>query len=158
MPLLRSQNTDEGAADHGQEDESSLMKITTSRDPSAKARRLGKVLASFLSLPYINRGKLSLSGEEPWLVVVEDHGNPTGLIKRTAIGEELLAFTLSSDPEAKQFKRLMPTVKGSAKETGRVASFFELMQSAEPTKRFINVAPEYIDFINEGEIILRLKT
>ncbi|MGA9098057.1 MAG: hypothetical protein WB392_03910, partial [Methanotrichaceae archaeon] len=75
------------------------MKVTTSRDPSAKARRLGKTVARFLSIPYINRGKLNLSDEEQWLVVVEDHGNPTGLIKRTAMGEELLTFKLSSDPE-----------------------------------------------------------
>lgn len=133
------------------------MKVTTSRDPSAKARRLGKVVASFISLPYINRGKLSLSGEEPWLVVVEDHGNPTGLVKRTAMGEELLAFKLLFDPETKRFKKEMPTVTGSEKEARRIASFFELEQSAEPMGRFISVEPEHIDFMNEGKIVLRLK-
>ncbi len=134
------------------------MKVTTSRDPSAKARRLGKFIASFLSLPYVNRGKLSLSSEELWLVVVEDHGNPTGLIKRKPMGEELLAFKLASDPETKRFKKQTPTVAGSSNEAKRVASFFELMQSAEPMGRFIEVGPEHIDFINEGEIVLRLKT
>lgn len=134
------------------------MKVTTSRDPSAKARRLGKFIAGFLSLPYINRGKLNLSGDEPWLVVVEDHGNPSGLIKRTASGEELLAFTLSSNPETKRFKKQMPTVAGIANEAKRVASFFELKQLAEPMGRFIDVEPEHIDFINEGEVILRLRT
>jgi len=133
------------------------MKVTTSRDPSAKARRLGKTVARFLSIPYINRGKLSLSDDEEWLVVVEDHGNPTGLIKRTAMGEELLAFKLSSDPETRRFKKLVPSVTGLAEEANSIASFFELKWSAEPTRRFINVSPEQIDFINEGEIVLRLK-
>ncbi len=135
------------------------MKVTTSRDPSAKSRRLGKILARFLSIPYINRGKLSLDDdEEPWLVVVEDHGNPTGLVKRTAMGEELLAFKLSSDPETRQFKKLIPSVTGLAEDASPIASFFELKWSPEPTRRFINVAPGHVDFINEGEIILRLKT
>ena len=134
------------------------MKVTTSRDPSAKARRLGKLIAGFLSIPYINRGKLSLSGDEPWLVIVEDHGNPTGLVKRTASGEELLAFTLSSDPETKRFRKQMPTVKCSGNEANRVASFFELRQSPEAVGRLIDVGSEHIDFVDEGEVILRLKT
>ncbi len=133
------------------------MKVTTSRDPSAKARRLGKFIAGFLSLPYINRGKLSLSGDEPWLIVVEDHGNPSGLIKRTGLGEELLAFKLSSDPVAKRFKKQIPIVTGSANEARSAASFFELKQSLEPAGRFIKAETEHIDFINEGEVILRLK-
>ena len=132
--------------------------VTTSRDPSRKARRLGKVIASFLSIPYINRGKLGLSDEEHWLVVVEDHGNPTGLVKRTAMGEDLLAFKLSSDPETKQFKKLVPSVTGSAEDGSRIARFFELELSTDPSRRFINVSPGQIDFINEGEVILRLKT
>jgi len=132
--------------------------VTTSRDPSRKARRLGKVIASFLSIPYINRGKLGLSDEEHWLVVVENHGNPTGLVKRTAMGEELLAFKLSSDPETKQFKKLIPSVTGSAEDSSRIASFFELGFSMDPSRRFISVAPGRIDFINEGEVVLRLKT
>ena len=132
--------------------------VTTSRDPSAKARRLGKVIAGFLAIPYINRGKQSLSDEEQWIVVVEDHGNPIGLAKRTAMVEELLTFRHSSDPEAKQFKKLIPSVTGSADDASRIARFFELEVSAEPTKRFINVSPGRIDFINEGEVVFRLKT
>jgi len=134
------------------------MKVTTSRDPSAKARRLGKIIARFLSIPYVNRGKLGLSDDEPWLVIVEDHGNPTGLIKRTAMGEELLAFTLLSDPLPRQFKELMPSVAGIKKDANPIAKFFELEFSTEPTRRFINIEPGRIDFINEGEVILRLKT
>ena len=133
------------------------MKVTTSRDPSAKARRLGKIVARFLSIPYINRGKLGLNDDEPWLVVVEDHGNPTGLVKRTAMGEELLAFTLLSDPQPRQFKKLMPSVTGIEKDANPIARFFELEFSTEPARRSINVSPGQIDFINEGEIILRLK-
>jgi len=160
MPLLRSQNIDEGAADYCQEDESCLrpMKVTTSRDPSAKARRLGKTIAGFLSIPYVNRGKLSLNDDESWLVVVEDHGNPTGLVKRTATGEELLTFKLSSEPAAKKFKKLMPSVTGKKERADRIAGFFELALSTEPSDRFISVASGQIDFINGGEIILRLKT
>ncbi|MFZ2535265.1 hypothetical protein [Methanothrix sp.] len=74
------------------------MLVTTSRDPSPKARRFGRALAEFLSVPYLNRGKHSSGGEETWLVVVEDHGNTRGIVKRSIAGEELLAFRLLGEP------------------------------------------------------------
>ena len=80
------------------------MLVTTSRDPSSKARRFARALASFLSLPYVNRGKLSLGEEETWLVVIEDHGNPAGLIKRSQEREEQLSFRLSGETEARRLK------------------------------------------------------
>ncbi len=133
------------------------MKVTTSRDPSAKARRLGKTIARFLSIPYFNRGKQGLDDGEPWLVIVEGHGNPTGLVKRTTDGEELLAFTLLSDPRQMQFKKILPTATGEAEGAMPIAKFFELSWSREPTRRFIKVASGQIDFVDDGEIVLRLK-
>jgi hypothetical protein len=139
------------------------MKVTTSRDPSAKARRLGKMLARFLSLPYVNRGKQGLDDEETWLVVVEDHGNPTGIVKRTSEGEEHLTFTLtlSSDHQQRLQKRLRPVVIGLKEEAERIARFFELGHSADPLPsqgRIILVESGKIDFVDESEIVLRLKT
>lgn len=135
------------------------MKVTTSRDPSAKARRLGKLIARFLSLPYVNRGKQGLDDEEPWLVVVEDHGNPTGLVKRTGEGEEMLTFTLSSDPQSRQFRKLLPVVVGQKDEAAPIAKFFELGWSAgpEPAQKRIIVASGQIDFVDGGEVVLRMK-
>ena len=63
------------------------MFITTSRDPSAKARRFARALASFLSIDYINRGKQRPNRVDAMLVVLEDHGNPAALAKRSSEGE-----------------------------------------------------------------------
>jgi rRNA maturation protein Rpf1 len=139
------------------------MKVTTSRDPSAKARRLGKTVAMFLSLPYVNRGKQRLDDEETWLVVVEDHGNPKGIVKRTPEEEEHLNFALalSSDHRQRLHRRLRPVVIGQNEESERIARFFELGRSADPLnshKRIILVESEKIDFVDEDEIVLRLKT
>jgi hypothetical protein len=168
MSLLRTSDPDEGTANDGQEDESGLMKVmlvTTSRDPSAKARKLGKLLAGFLSIPYATRGKQPLDGEETWLVVVERYGNPTGLVRRStdAInGEETLTFTLASEMPSRGFKKKVPLVTGKKEEAIPIARFLELeWQSPQilcPSgERIIAVASGHIDFIDEGETLLRLK-
>ena len=82
------------------------MKVTTSRDPSAKARRLAKALARFLSLPYITRGKQNLDSIETWLVVIESYKNPSGLIKRYKGEERKLAFSVLMEPESSQIRKL----------------------------------------------------
>jgi hypothetical protein len=135
------------------------MLVTTSRDPSAKARRFGKALASFLSIPYVNRGKQSPAIEETWLVVVEDHGNPNGLVKRFSGNEDLLTFKLSEDPVSGRLKRIVPVVLGGGANALKIAQFFELErrggQAAEP-KRALIVASGRIDFVDEGQIKFRL--
>jgi len=137
------------------------MKITTSRDPSAKTRRFGKALASFLSLPYVNRGKQSPGEDETWLVV-EDHGNPSGLVKRCGGKEELLSFTLSLEPASPRPKKLVPTVTGAREVALPIARFFELewlertTHEGEP-KRTLAVSSGQIDFNDEGEVKFRLK-
>ncbi len=136
------------------------MKITTSRDPSAKTRRFGKALASFLSLPYVNRGKQSPGEDETWLVVVEDHGNPSGLVKRCGGEEELLSFTLSLEPASVRSKRLVPTVTGAREDALPIARFFELEWQENPAlmpRRALTVSSGQIDFIDEGEVKFRLK-
>lgn len=138
------------------------MKITTSRKPSAKARKLGKVLAGFLCVPYITRGKQGLDEEETWLVVVEDHGNPTGLVKRSGDNVETLEFAISSEIPSRRLKAVYPLVTGEEDDALPIASFFGLEWLIKPTSdpvkgRNIKVASGQIDFINEGETILRLK-
>jgi rRNA maturation protein Rpf1 len=140
------------------------MKVTTSRGPSAKSRRFGKALASFLSLPYVNRGRQSPGEEDAWLVVVENHGNPGGLVKRYSGKEELLSFTLSLEPVAGRLKRLVPVVIGAQKEALPIAKFFQLEWLEGPAfahegwpKRTLAVSSERIDFIDDGEAKFRLK-
>jgi len=135
------------------------MLVTTSRDPSAKARRLGKALASFLSVPYANRGKQSLTEDETWLVVVEDHGNPRGLVKRSHGKEEQMAFKIAQEPQMGLLKRLKPVVSGTGKDALPVARFFELdwREGAASELRTLLVASGQIDFVDEGIVIFRLK-
>lgn len=135
------------------------MLVTTSRDPSAKARRFGKALASFLSLPYLNRGKKAPREDETWLVVVEDHGNPRGLVKRSPEREEHLAFRLSGEPEAGRQKRCVPVVTGAGPDALPIAQFFELewVETSSHRARTLSVASGRIDFIDEGEAKFRLK-
>jgi hypothetical protein len=138
------------------------MKTTTSRDPSAKTRRFGKALASFLSIPYVNRGKQSPGEDETWLVAVEDHGNPSGLVKRCGGKEELLSFKLSVEPASGRPKKLAPTVTGARMDALPIARFFELEWLEGPAheggpKRTLAVSSGRIDFIDEGEVKFSLK-
>jgi hypothetical protein len=135
------------------------MLVTTSRDPSAKARRFGKALASFLSLPYLNRGKKAPQDDETWLVVVEDHGNPRGLVKRSPEKEEHLAFRLSGEPGVGRQKKCVPVVTGAGPDALPIAQFFELewVETSSHWARTLSVASGRIDFIDEGVAKFRLK-
>ena len=146
------------------------MFVTTSRDPSAKARRFARALASFLSLTYVNRGKQRLegqegeTGDEPWLVVIEDHGNPAGLVKHrskdSTIGEERLSFQLIGEPEGRRLKKMTPSVAGEGETARHIAQLFELAWSSEcrhVSGRMIQVASGSIDFMDEGETKFRLR-
>jgi len=159
---LRAQDSDERAAHNGQEDECclSLMLVTTSRDPSSKARRFARALGSFLSLPYVNRGKQGLGGEETWFVVIADHGNPAGLIKRTGDEVEQLSFQLSIEPEGRRLARGAAKVAGKGAMASTIAQFFELELIGEiaPARgRIIWVAPNTIDFMDDGQARFGLK-
>jgi rRNA maturation protein Rpf1 len=136
------------------------MIVTTSRDPSSKARRFARAMASFLSLPYVNRGKQKTGEDETWLVVIEDHGNPAGLVKRSSEKEEQLSFRLSGETDAKRLKMSVPKVAGKGIVAQSIAQFFELewLCEAVPAQgRIIWVAPGNIDFIDEGQAKFRLK-
>jgi len=125
-----------------------------------KARRFGKALASFLALPYLNRGKQAPEEDETWLVVVEDHGNPRGLVKRSPGREEHLTFRLSGEPVVGRQKKCVPVVMGAGPDALPIAEFFELewkeASSSRPV-RMLSVASGCIDFIDEGEAKFRLK-
>ena len=136
------------------------MFVTTSRDPSSKARRFARTLASYLSLPYVNRGKQKTGEDETWLVVIEDHGNPAGLVKRSLEREEQLSFRLSGETDARRLKMGVPNVAGKDIVALPIAQFFELewLGEAVPAQgRIIWVAPGNIDFIDEGLAKFRLK-
>jgi len=136
------------------------MFVTTSRDPSSKARRFARALATFLSLPYVNRGKQRPGDDETWLVVVEDHGNPAGLVKRSPEKVEQLSFQLSGDTEARRLKKDVPKVVGEGTVALPIAQFFELewLGEAVPAQgRIIRAASGNIDFIDEGRAVFRLK-
>jgi rRNA maturation protein Rpf1 len=139
------------------------MLVTTSRDPSAKARRFGKALASFLSLPYVNRGKHLSDEEETWMVVVENHGNPQGLVKRSLEKEEHLTFTLLGELPKGRLKSLVPVVIGADLDAPKIAQFFELVwlegfpAEVKRPNRALSVASGQIDFIDEYKAKFRLK-
>ena len=136
------------------------MIVTTSRDPSSKARRFARAMALFLSLPYVNRGKQGTGEDETWLVVIEDHGNPAGLVKRSSEKEEQLSFRLSGETDARRLKMSVPKVAGKGIVAQSIAQFFELewLGEAVPDQgRIIWVAPGNIDFIDEGPAKFRLK-
>jgi rRNA maturation protein Rpf1 len=136
------------------------MIVTTSRDPSSKARRFARALASFLSLPYVNRGKQNLGGDDTWLVVIEDHGNPAGLVKRSSEEMEQLNFQLSGDTQARRLKKDVPKVAGEGTVALPIAQFFELewLGEAIPAQgRIIRAASGNIEFMDEGQAEFRLK-
>jgi len=160
---LRAPHLDEGAAHHSQEDESHLMFITTSRDPSAKARRFARALASFLSIDYINRGKQRPNRVDAMLVVLEDHGNPAALAKRSSEGEEKLGFRLSGEIGAHRLQAAAAeaVVVGEKEIALLIACFLELEWMPEAGRaqgRRILVEPGRIEFLDGDNAWIRLKT
>lgn len=133
------------------------MRVTTSREPSARTRRVGKTLARFLSLPYVNRGKQNLGGEEAWMVVVEDHGNPQGFVKRTPEEEIVMSFTISGGIQEKPMKKMVPVVLGEKEDAIPVARLFELDAADVAGPRAIIATPGLIEMVDEGVTIMRLK-
>jgi len=94
------------------------------------------------------------------LVVIEDHGNPAGLIKRSKEGEEQLSFQLSGETQARRLKRSVAKVAGKGMVALPIAEFFELKWLGETSPdqgRIIWVAQNNIDFIDECQTKFRLK-
>jgi hypothetical protein len=130
------------------------MKVTTSRDPSDRARRLGRTLARFLSVPYVTRGKQSLGDDDAWIVVVEGHGSPNGLVKRAVETEVVLNFKISSGPGLKPMKPIRPVAVGDR----RIAEFFEIDLSEEQgLSRIIIIEDGQLKFLDDGDLILGLE-
>ncbi|HWQ20784.1 MAG TPA: hypothetical protein VN455_13460 [Methanotrichaceae archaeon] len=133
-----------------------MTSITTSRDPSARARRFGKALARFLSVPYVNRGKQSLDRDQTWIMVAEKDGNPSSLVKRTGDREDRLDFRILLESSPKGLKRDRPVVTGSG-DAGRIAEFFDLDCEIEPgSSRTIRAETGRLEFFDQGELALRL--
>lgn len=160
---------------HQQQPEGLPVIVTTSRDPSPGTRRFARALASFLSLSYVNRGKSGMGGgeeeeAEAALVVVEDHGNPSGIVKRFCGGEDRLSFRLSGELQAGRMKAREAVICGEEEACRPIASLFDLKwqgdsapfsateKDAKREARVIVVAPGCIDFIDNGDIRFRLKT
>ena len=139
------------------------MFITTSRDPSAKARRFARALASFLSVDYINRGKQRPDREDAMLVVLEDHGNPAALARRGSDGEEKLIFRLSGEIQAYRLQTAADEVAvvGEKEIALPIACFLEkewLPQEGRAQGRRILVEPGTIEFLDGDNAWIRLKT
>ena len=139
------------------------MFITTSRDPSAKARRFARALASFLSIDYINRGKQRPDREDAMLVVLEDHGNPAALARRGSDGEEKLSFRLSGEIQAYRLQTATDEVAvvGQKEMALPIACFLELEWLPEAGRaqgRRILVEPGRIEFLDGDNAWIRLKT
>ena len=139
------------------------MFITTSRDPSAKARRFARALASFLSIDYINRGKQRPDREDAMLVVLVDHGNPAALARRGSDGEEKLSFRLSGEIQAYRLQTAAAEVAvvGEKEIALPIACFLEkewLPQAGRSQVRRILVEPGIIEFLDGDNAWIRLKT
>lgn len=134
------------------------MKVTTSRKPSPGTRRFAKTLATFLGLPYVTRGKSNLDPDEVWFVVVERHGSPSGIEKRTGGAEETLSFTISAAKRIQKLKTRRPWVVGTFGMSRSVAGFFSLEWDPEDrAERTIRVTGELMEFKDGEDTILRLK-
>lgn len=134
------------------------MQITTSRKPSPRSRRFAKTLAGFLGVPYLTRGKSSLDPDEVWMLVVEDHGSPRGIVKRTEDREEEICFVVSSETRVQKLKRQRPRVTGDPEFAKTLAEFFGLEWTLENGDvRTIRVGHDEIEFVDCQETILRLK-
>jgi len=135
------------------------MQVTTSRKPSPKTRRFAKILAGFLAVPYVARGKRRLDTDEVWMVVVEMHGNPEGLIKRSSGEEVTFRFAISSERPIQKLKRRKPKVLGPSDEALPVAQFFDLEWASDAeVPRAIKLSHGAMEFVDRGETIIRLKS
>lgn len=133
------------------------MRLSTSRRPSPRARRLARTLASFLSSEYMTRGKSGLDDEDVWMVVVEGDGNPAGLVRRSSGEERTLRFTVAVEGRSKRLNKDRPVVVGTGDGARDVAEFFGLDLLAEgEARRAIRVGNRQIDLFDGGELILRL--
>ena len=133
------------------------MRFSTSRKPSPRTRRLARILASFFGAAYMTRGKAGLDDGDTWLVVVEEHGNPAGLARRSGGQEMVLHFTVAVEGGSRRLTAERPVVVGTGKDASDVAEFFGLGLSAEAgAGRAIRVVGRQIEFLDGGELILRL--
>jgi rRNA maturation protein Rpf1 len=133
------------------------MRFTTSRKPSPPTRRIAKTLANYLGADYITRGKSGLDGDVIWMVVVEDHGNPSGLSRRHGGEEDILGFSVSFEGDAKRRRTERPVVVGDGVVAREIAEFFGLEYAPlSATAREIRADGREIEFFDGGDLVLRL--
>ncbi len=91
-------------------------------------------------------------------MVVEDHGNPSGFVRRSAGIDERVAFKLSLEPKKVHLKRRVPVVMGSREKAVPISRFFGLdWSAASSASRAVVVASGQIDFVDEGEVVFSLR-
>jgi len=91
------------------------------------------------------------------MLVVEDHGNPRGIVKRTEDREEEIRFIVSSETRVQKLKRQRPRVTGDSKFAKILAEFFGLEWALEDGDiRSIKVGRDEIEFVDGQETILRV--
>ncbi|UEC43633.1 MAG: putative Brix domain-containing ribosomal biogenesis protein [Methanothrix sp.] len=135
------------------------MRLTTSRKPSPRTRRIARTLANHLGVSYTTRGKSGLDGDAIWIVVVEDHGNPSGLSRRGGGGEEVLRFSVSFEGETKRGRTERPVVVGKEDEARKVAEFFGIEYApGSGADKEVRVGGQKIELFDGGDLVLRLNT
>jgi len=97
------------------------------------------------------------------LVVLEDHGNPAALAKRSSEGEEKLSFRLSGEIGAHRLQAAAAeaVVVGEKEIALLIACFLELEWMPEAGRaqgRRILVEPGRIEFLDGDNAWIRLKT
>lgn len=97
------------------------------------------------------------------LVVLEDHGNPAALARRSSDGEEKLSFRLSGEIQAHRLQTATDEVAvvGQKEMALPIACFLEkewLPQAGRSQVRRILVEPGIIEFLDGDQAWIRLKT
>lgn len=143
------------------------MLITSSRKPSASTRTLCKLLASFFSSDYINRGKMGM-GEvldgahgSPLLIVGEFHGNPGNISIYDPEGFCALSANITLVASTSPYPRsrgALPVVAGE----GSLALALSGMLLLETSKGLqdpltVTVAEDRMDFTEGDNLLFTLK-
>jgi len=89
-------------------------------------------------------------------MVAEKDGNPASLIKRRGDCEDRLDIRILFESSKKGQKKERPVVTGSG-DAGRIALFFDLGCETVPgSSRIIRAEPGRLEFLDQGELVLRL--
>jgi U3 small nucleolar ribonucleoprotein protein IMP4 len=143
------------------------MLITSSRKPSASTRTLCKLLASFFSSDYFNRGKMGMgevlddSHGSPLIIVGEYHGNPGNISIYDPEGFCALSANITLIASSSPYPRtrgVVPAVVGEGKLASALSGML-LLETVAGLQGSLTLAvtEDRIDFIQGDTMLFSLK-